>query len=52
MSGLWCVLDLADSVVLYTGTREECEQVQEENYGGLIVIEAEFVTELIGSTPG
>lgn len=51
MSGLWCVLDLADTVVVYTGTLEECERVQEEGYGGLFVIEAEYVTELIGSTP-
>lgn len=51
MSGLWCVLDLADTVVLYTGTLEECEQVQEEGYGGLFVIEAEYVTELLGPIP-
>jgi hypothetical protein len=48
MDDLYCVLDLADSFVLYTGTLEECEQVQEESYGGVIVIEASYATELIG----
>ena len=51
MNDLWCVLDMADTVVLYTGTLEECEQVQAEGYGGLFVIEAEYVTELLGSLP-
>lgn len=35
---IYCVVDFADDFVLYTGTWENCNQVMQENYGGLQVI--------------
>lgn len=35
---IYCVVDFADDFVLYTGTWEDCNQVMQENYGGLQVI--------------
>ena len=34
----WAVYDPADMYVLFVGKRRQCLKVQEENYGGLIVI--------------
>jgi hypothetical protein len=32
------VVDIGDNFVLYSGTLQDCEQVLEENYGGLQII--------------
>lgn len=39
------VIDQADQFVLYTGTAEECELVQDTQYGGLLIFAWEDLSE-------
>lgn len=34
----WIVYDPLDCVVVYVGSRKNCIQVQEQMYGGLVVV--------------
>lgn len=34
----WAVYDPADMFILHVGKRRDCLRIQDENYGGLIVI--------------
>lgn len=34
----YCVVDLPDNFILFTGTIHECEQVIDESYGGLMIV--------------
>lgn len=37
-NNIWHVVDLRDEFILFSGTNDECLQVQEESYGGLFVL--------------
>lgn len=40
----WVVYDPQDMIILFQGTRMECIKVQEQNYGGLVVIKVNSLT--------
>lgn len=42
---LYAVIDTKDKVVIFTGSLEECEEVQDTQYGGLAVFAWEDLTD-------
>jgi hypothetical protein len=44
--GKFHVVDLGDRFVLFSGTLAECERVQDEGYGGLVVMDDDALTDL------
>ena len=40
------VVDLGDHFVLFSGTLAECERVQDEGYGGLVVMDDDALADL------
>ena len=48
-SAPYCVIDWADQVILFAGTLDECERVQDENYGGLTVMDTRHLADWLTS---
>lgn len=39
----YCVVDIGDMFVLFSGSKRECQQVQEQNYAGLVLLREDEV---------
>lgn len=42
---IYYVVDVRDDFVLYSGSLENCQKVQEENYAGLDIVDYSFLTD-------
>jgi len=49
---IYYVVDISDQFVLYSGSLENCEQVMEEDYAGLQIVDySQLTQEMIESIP-
>lgn len=45
----WSIVDLKDKFILYTGSLQNCEEIQEHSYGGLTIMTEKDATAYINT---